>query len=141
MLYRKVDENGLFVEDIILSEPPVLTEIIIEEIEHISYSETGEEIITVETVERTVAITDENGNSIADPQYVSEPVSQGFYHPKWNGSEWVEGATQEEIDELTKPQPQEPTIEERLEQTEELLRTVTMAFTEYVFMQDTSDDS
>ena len=83
-----------------------------------------------------------------------EPA-QGFYKPKWSGEvseneegnitvgigEWVEGATQEEIDELTKPQPHEPTIEERLEQTEELLRTVTMAFTEYVFMQDTSDDS
>ena len=74
--------------------------------------------------------------------------AQGLYKPKWSGDitedgegEWVEGATQEEIDELTKPQPHEPTIEERLEQTEELLRTVTMAFTEYVFMQDTSDDS
>ena len=84
--------------------------------------------------------------------------SQGLFKPKWSGEitivegtttedeegnitvgedtitvgdgEWVEGATQEEIDELTKPQPQEPTIEERLEQTEELLRTVTMAFNE-----------
>lgn len=81
--------------------------------------------------------------------------AQGLYKPKWSGEvtedkegniavgegEWVEGATQEEIDELTKPQPHEPTVEERLEQTEELLRTVTMAFTEYVFMQDASDDS
>lgn len=67
--------------------------------------------------------------------------AQGLYVPKWDGDEWVEGATQEEIDELTKPQPQEPTIEERLEQTEELLRTVTMAFTEYVFTQGMSDDS
>ena len=84
----------------------------------------------------------------------TEPA-QGFYKPKWSGEitedeegnvtvgegEWLEGATQEEIDELTKPQPQEPTVEERLAQTEELLQTVTMAFTEYVFMQDTSDDS
>ena len=84
----------------------------------------------------------------------TEPA-QGLYKPKWSGDitedeegnitvgegEWVEGATQEEIYELTKPQPHEPTIEERLEQTEELLKTVTMAFTEYVFMQDMSDDS
>ena len=69
----------------------------------------------------------------------TEPA-QGLYKPKWDGEKWVEGATQEEIDELTKPQPQEPTVEERLAQTEELLQTVTMAFTEYVFMQDTSDD-
>ena len=32
-------------------------------------------------------------------------------------------------------EPKEPTVEERLAQTEELLKTVTMAFTEYVFMQ------
>ena len=56
--------------------------------------------------------------------------AQGLYVPKWDfdTSEWVEGATQEEIDELTKPQPHEPTIEERLAQTEELLQSVTMAF-------------
>lgn len=84
----------------------------------------------------------------------TEPA-QGLLKPKWSGEisedeegsftvgegEWVEGATQEEIDQLTKPQPKEPTVEERLEQTEELLRTVTMAFTEYVFTQGTSDDS
>ena len=67
--------------------------------------------------------------------------AQGLYIPKWDGDKCVEGATQEEIDELTKPRPHEPTIEERLEQTEELLQTVTMAFTEYVFMQEMSDDS
>ena len=53
---------------------------------------------------------------------ITEPA-QGLYKPKWSGEitedeegnitvgegEWVEGATQEEIDELTKPQPQEPT--------------------------------
>lgn len=86
---------------------------------------------------------------------IETPMDKPFFKPKWTGKviedeegnkimgegEWVEGATQEEIDELTKPTPQEPTIEERLEQTEELLKTVTMAFTEYVFMQDTSDDS
>ena len=38
----------------------------------------------------------------------TEPA-QGLYKPKWDGDKWVEGATQEEIDELTKPQPQEPT--------------------------------
>ena len=84
----------------------------------------------------------------------TEPA-QGLYKPKWSGEitegeegnitvsegEWLEGATQEEIDELTKPQPQEPTVEERLAQTEELLQVVTMAFTEYVFTQGVSDDS
>ena len=70
----------------------------------------------------------------------TEPA-QGLHKPKWDSNKWVEGATKEEIDELTKPQPQEPTVEERLEQTEELLRTVTMAFTEYVFTQEMGHDS
>ena len=83
-----------------------------------------------------------------------EPA-QGLYKPKWSAEltedeegnitvgegEWVEGATQEEIDELTKPQPHEPTVEERLAQTEELLQTVTMAFTEYVFTQGMNDNA
>lgn len=60
----------------------------------------------------------------------TEP-SQGLYKPKWSGEitedeegnitvgegEWIEGATQEEIAELTKPQPQEPTELEVLQQT------------------------
>ena len=58
----------------------------------------------------------------------TEP-SQGLYKPKWSGEitedeegnitvgegEWIEGATQEEIDELTKPQPHEPTEIELLQ--------------------------
>ena len=63
-----------------------------------------------------------------------EPA-QGLYAPKWDGTQWIETGQAPE------PSPQEPTIEERLAQTEELLQTVTMAFTEYVFAQDTSDDS
>lgn len=60
----------------------------------------------------------------------TEPA-QGLYKPKWSGDitedeegnitvgegEWIEGATQEEIDELTKPQPHEPTELEVLQQT------------------------
>ena len=86
---------------------------------------------------------------------IETPLIEPLFKPLWTGKviedengnqimgdgEWIEGATQEEIDELTKPQPQEPTVEERLAQTEELLQAVTMAFTEYVFMQDASDDS
>jgi hypothetical protein len=28
---------------------------------------------------------------------VIDPISEGFYHPKWNGSEWIEGLDQEQI--------------------------------------------
>lgn len=81
-----------------------------------------------------------NGELIDDPKYISEPIPNDIfvsdeYPAKWTGEEWVATGVSPE------PPLSEPTIEERLEQTEELLRTVTMAFTEYVFMQDTSDDS
>ena len=29
----------------------------------------------------------------------AEP-SQGFYHPKWDGSQWIEGLTQAEVDSI-----------------------------------------
>ena len=46
-----------------------------------------------------------------------EPV-QGLFQPKWNGQEWIEGATQEYIDSLKQPISNEPTLEERLEALE-----------------------
>lgn len=90
------------------------------------------------------ALIDENGFFIKDviydgigldTHYIIEPVPQGFYLPKWNGTEWIEGLTDEEIAEITKPVLQEPTIEERLEQTEQIVQMTTMALTEFVFMQ------
>ena len=42
-------------------------------------------------------------------------ASQGFYHPKWDGEKWVEGAT-----EIPTPQPQPPTLEERVQALEQL---------------------
>lgn len=67
MLYRKIDKDGYFVEDIILQQPPLL----------------------------------EDGT--LDPQYITDkPV--GLYKPKWNGNEWVEGLSEQEIADLKKPQ-------------------------------------
>ena len=81
-----------------------------------------------------------DGKYVDDPKYISEPIPNDIfvsedYPAKWTGEEWVATGVE------PKPQPQEPTIEERLEQTEELLQTVTMAFTEYVFTQEMGDDS
>lgn len=78
--------------------------------------------------------------------------SQGLYKPKWNGDisedeegnlsigdgEWVEGATPEEIEELTKPQPHEPTEIEQLKielaQANEISKSTSLALTELIFM-------
>ena len=55
----------------------------------------------------------------------SEP-SQGLYRPKWNGTEWIEGLTEEEITKLNKPVPQEPTVEERLQMAEDTIMFMLM---------------
>lgn len=44
------------------------------------------------------------------------PQPLPFYKPKWNGAKWIEGATQAEIDKLTKIEPSPPTQAEILEQ-------------------------
>lgn len=62
---------------------------------------------------------DEKG-TLVDPvgEYVVTALPQPlpFYKPKWNGVKWIEGATQEEIDELTKVEPSPPTEIELLKQ-------------------------
>lgn len=50
---------------------------------------------------------------------VQLPQPLPFHRPKWNGVKWIEGASQEEIDEITKVQPTPPT---ETEQTIELLK-------------------
>lgn len=46
----------------------------------------------------------------------------GFYLPKWNGTEWVEGLTQDEIDALNN-QPRELTEIELLQEENSKLKT------------------
>lgn len=47
-----------------------------------------------------------------------EPA-QGLYKPKWDGSQWIEGATPEEIAALQTPTGTEPSsLEERVETIE-----------------------
>ena len=59
-----------------------------------------------------------------------------MYKPKWDGKEWVETATEEEIKgEENIDLPQSHSVEERLEQTEQLLQATSLAFTEFVFSQ------
>lgn len=44
-----------------------------------------------------------------DPQYIEDAPAQGFYLPRWNGTEWVEGG---QAPEPTEPEPQVQTMEE-----------------------------
>ncbi len=97
-LVLRIDEQGFFVEDVILKE--------------------GEEV-PADCVENT--------------------VPQGLYRPRWNGSEWVEGLIQEEIDAISN-QPTEPTelevaqqeISTLKEEKDSLVTTVDFILTEII---------
>jgi hypothetical protein len=45
----------------------------------------------------TIIVDDEE---VLDPQYIDIPCDGGFYKPKWDGSEWVEGLTDLEIEDI-----------------------------------------
>jgi len=48
---------------------------------------------------------------------IETPCPDGFYKPKWDGSKWIEGLTQAEIDTLNN-QPLEPSEADRLSAVE-----------------------
>lgn len=41
---------------------------------------------------------------------ISEPIFVGYVKPKWNGLEWMEGATEQEIQEWQEEQRNQPKI-------------------------------
>ena len=70
---------------------------------------------------------DENGTLIYPKGIfvtVDLPQPTNIYKPKWDGAKWVEGATQEEIDEITKPQLTPPTLEQRIADLENTILTL-----------------
>ncbi len=60
-------------------------------------------------------------NQDLEKNIIVEDIPQGLYKPKWNKKEWIEGATQEYIDNISKPIVQESTETELLKQ--QLLET------------------
>ena len=101
-LFRKIDiVTGNFLEDVLFESHPAMKTVMQESIT----LEDG----TTEIIEREVDALDGEGNPILDAQYVEEVPKQGFYLPRWNGTEWVEGGV---APEPTEPEPQVPTIEQ-----------------------------
>jgi len=74
---------------------------------------------------KLVRLINGNGLFIAD-EFVEElteftietPCPSGFYHPRWNGTEWVEGLTVEEIQVIKDNVVVEVTLSERVTNTE-----------------------
>ena len=68
-------------------------------------------------------VLDAEGNTILDAQYVEQAPQQGFYLPRWNGAEWVEGG---QAPEPVEPEPQAPSEAERIEMLENMLLLLMM---------------
>ena len=95
-IFKKINPiTGMFVEDCLFNYPPYLTETVLQDF-------TDEEGITTQ-------------QPVYDPQYIEDDVPQGFYWPKWNGTEWVEGGVAPE------PVPPVPTDVERILAIEEAI--------------------
>ena len=46
---------------------------------------------------------------MGNKEFINTHVPQGFYWPKWNGAEWVEGG---QAPDPVEPEPQAPTMEQ-----------------------------
>lgn len=116
--YRKIDTTtGLFIEDVLLDSPPIL----IAEVPTVQgIFDVDGSLIRTETIIEIRPVLDANGKTIPDPQYIDVECPAGFYKPKWDGVNWVEGFTQAEIDAI-KITPKEPTDEERISALEDAM--------------------
>jgi hypothetical protein len=78
-LYRKIDTDGLFVEDVLLESIPNLTETVI-----------NEDGTTAE-----VDVVDPEGKVVPSPYYIETPCPGGFYKPMWDRklNDWIEGGS------------------------------------------------
>ncbi|GEM_PF-2080972 len=99
MKLLKIDTQGYFIEDVIVKEIPMVEKI--------------------------------DGELVEDPLYIKENCPNGFYRPKWEftNNQWVEGASQEEIDAIkNKPQPKTEIelLKEELATTQEALNYLLM---------------
>ena len=68
-------------------------------------------------------VLDAEGNTVLDAQYVEDAPKQGFYFPRWNGTEWVEGG---QAPDPVEPEPQAPSEAERIEMLENMLLLLMM---------------
>jgi hypothetical protein len=74
-----------------------------------------------------VRVIDENGFFVGDdfveeltPFTIETPCPEGFYKPKWDGIQWVEGLTPEEIAAIQTAAVPQLTVEELQQKIDEL---------------------
>ena len=120
-IFKKINPiTGMFVEDCLFNYPPYLTETVLQDFTDEEGITTQQPVTQTVTTTVLVDVIDEEGvvtqveqeQPAYDPQYIEDDVPQGFYWPKWNGTEWVEGGVA--------PEPV-PTAVERIVALEEAI--------------------
>lgn len=84
------------------------------------------------------SVTFEEGEEFEiQPNWISDSVPN-FYKPKWDFEQekWIEGATQEEIDEIEKQQPNPNGIDLLKQENEELKQRLTIAESAIIALMD-----
>lgn len=115
MRLYQIDDNGLFVGDIPDSTDPIYQDNPNRFIETETETVTGEDgkSVIIET-----PVYDENGNTQLNHHYTTTPCPAGFYWPKWDGAQWIEGGT------VPVPVTQPPTEDERISAVEAAISTL-----------------
>ena len=112
-LFRKIDTTtGNYIEDVLFESHPIVMEE--------STWESMDEFGNITPHSEWVPVLDAEGNTILDAQFVEEAPQQGFYLPRWNGTEWVEGGQTPE------PAPQALSEAERIAMLENTLLLLMM---------------
>lgn len=88
-VFRVIDSTGLWVNEAMLEQHPILTETATKIITHVDG--TTEEITTEKPV------MDAEGNQVLDPHYIVDNIPNNIFSemgvcPKWDGTQWVENA-------------------------------------------------
>ena len=115
-LFRKIDTTtGNYIEDVLFESHPIVMEE--------STWESMDEFGNITPHSEWIPVLDAEGNTILDAQFVEEAPQQGFYLPRWNGTEWEEGG---QAPEPVEPEPQAPSEAERIEMLENMLLLLMM---------------
>ncbi|MNW44379.1 hypothetical protein D3C74_216110 [compost metagenome] len=115
----KVDQNGLYTDVTLVDD--AFTGVVP------FYADPEEPVLSLDTNNTDDPEQEEETEPEIAGYIVGVPVPQGLFHPRFDlvaweegetsgqSSYWIEGLTPEEIEELTKPKPQEPSELERLQ--------------------------
>jgi hypothetical protein len=123
-LFKRINvTSGDFIEDCLFESHPYLFETVLQPVTDEDGITTQQPVLKYVTTTVLVDSVDEAGvvtlaeqeQPVLDPQYIETEVPQGFYWPKWNGTEWVEGGF------APAPVEPEPTIDERLDSLEDVM--------------------